>query len=491
MESPKRDLFEDRDDSSEPEKKPRSRQSQLGQYFTPEGIATFMAGMFGPLPPKVRLLDPGAGSGALTAAFIAKVRETGYRGSIQADAFEKDDHVLPDLKSAMKALDGHKVTTEVHARDFVRSAATAIKLGRGDRYTHCIMNPPYMKIGTGSEARNFLRAIGLETVNMYSGFVGLALDLVTAGGELVAIIPRSFCNGPYYQPFRQFIFKRAAITHIHLFESRNKAFKSDGVLQENIIIHLKRDQPQGDVKISTSGDGTFSDYAESSYEFDKIVYPDDDEQFIHIPTGGADELLASHAFAHKLSDLGLSVSTGPVVDFRLRGAMCAPEDKGAVPLLYSSHFLNDDLVWPKENFKKSNAIRRDASTEKWFYPNGFYSVIRRFSSKEERRRIVANLLDPAKLPPFEVIGFENHLNVIHQGKRPLPEDVARGITVFLNATAVDLYFRRFNGHTQVNATDLRTMRFPSLAAIKKLGTWAKKQGRLTQEQIDAKVDSLT
>jgi adenine-specific DNA-methyltransferase len=77
-----------------------------------------------------------------------------------------------------------------------------IRLGRGDRYTHCIMNPPYGKIAVDSGARGYFRAIGLETVNLYSGFVALALDLLEDGGELVAIIPRSFCNGPYYQPFR-------------------------------------------------------------------------------------------------------------------------------------------------------------------------------------------------------------------------------------------------------------------------------------------------
>lgn len=491
MENSKRDLFEERIEIVEPEKKPRSRQSQLGQYFTPQSIASFMASMFDPLPPhEVRLLDPGAGNGALTKAFVAKAREVKFQENIRVDAFEKDDDVLPDLCAELKLLEGAGISAEVRGNDFVRSAVTSIKLGRGERYTHCIMNPPYMKIGTGSEARELLRAVGLETVNMYTGFVGLALDLVATGGELVAIIPRSFCNGPYYQPFRKFVFKRAAIVHIHLFESRNKAFKSDGVLQENIIIHLKRDSPQGDVKVSTSVDGTFSDYEETGYPFDKIVYPDDDEQFIHIPTEGANELLASHAFAHKLKDLGLSVSTGPVVDFRMRNHMCKPEDEDAIPLIYSSHFFEEELLWPKENFKKSNAIRRNSVTEKWFYPLGFYSVIRRFSSKEERKRIVANLLDPSKLPACEVVALENHLNVIHQNRRPLPEDIARGITVYLNCTAVDLFFRRFNGHTQVNATDLRTMRFPSLNALRDLGNWSKQQGRLTQERIDEKVDSL-
>lgn len=110
-------------------------------------------------------------------------------------------------------------------------------------------------------------------MNLYSGFVGLALELLEPGGEIVAIIPRSFCNGPYYQPFRRFIMSRAAIRHIHLFEARNKAFKDDGVLQENVIIRLERGASQGPVTISTSEDDSFTDYHEKSLPFAEIVFP--------------------------------------------------------------------------------------------------------------------------------------------------------------------------------------------------------------------------
>lgn len=79
---------------------------------------------------------------------------------------------------------------------------------------------------------------GIETVNLYSGFMALALDLLKEGGELVAIIPRSFCNGPYYKAFREKILKDSSIQRIHVFDSRTDAFSDDGVLQENIIIHL-------------------------------------------------------------------------------------------------------------------------------------------------------------------------------------------------------------------------------------------------------------
>ena len=61
------------------------------------------------------------------------------------------------------------------------------------------------------------------------------------------------------------------------------------------------------------------------------------------------------------------------------------------------------------------------------------------------------------------------MNVLHRGRKPLDEETARGIAVYLNTTAVDQSFRRFNGHTQVNATDLRTMRYPSPTALIELG----------------------
>lgn len=455
--------------------------------MTPPGVSKFMADLFEIMPNEaIRLLDAGAGQGALTSAFIDRVRE---RALIAATSFEYDDQILPELKANLAELGQQSnVNCELFECDFIEEAANRICLGKGERYTHAILNPPYKKIGNDSRHRALLRAAGLETVNLYTGFVGLALELLEPGGALVAIIPRSFCNGPYYLPFRRFILRRAAIRHIHLFDARNKAFKDDGVLQENIIIKLVRGAEQGAVTVSSSTDDSFADYADKQHAFARIVFPDDADAFIHIPTGDDEQLLERASFGHSLADLGLTVSTGPVVDFRLRDDLRANPELGTVPLLYPGHFNGIGLQWPKPGFKKPNAIRDTMLTRKWLYPNGFYAVVRRFSSKEERRRIVANVIDPARLPA-DMIGIENHLNVFHAERRPISEDLAHGLSTYLNASAVDTFFRRFNGHTQVNATDLRAMRYPSMATLIALGQWAKARGRVTQDEIDAKVNS--
>jgi adenine-specific DNA-methyltransferase len=430
--------------------------------------------------------------GSLTGAFLERWA-AGDLAFLRVDvtAYEIDDTLREHLSSTLTSYsDRLNVGVQIFSGDFIENAVNWIQFGGAERFTHAILNPPYKKIGSHSRHRLLLREVGIETVNLYSAFVALALSLMEIGGQIVAIIPRSFCNGPYYRPFREYVLARGAIRHLHLFGSRDKAFKDDGVLQENVIMLLERGGQQGDVTVSTSNDDGFSDYVAHVYPFDQIVLSGDNERFIHIPTSPdlhATGLPAS--FSCSLTEIGVDVSTGPVVDFRVKEFLRNMPEPGAVPLLYPAHFVGQSMMWPKEGMKKPNALMRLAETEKSLYPRGFYTVARRFSSKEEKRRIVANLVRP---DAFEapMLGFENHLNVFHERKHGLAEDLARGLNIFLNSTLVDECFRRFSGHTQVNATDLRLMKYPSRAVLEELGRWAKDKGQLTQEQIDRKLENF-
>ena len=111
------------------------------------------------------------------------------------------------------------------------------------------MNPPYKKIKSDSEYRALFEKMGIETGNLYAGFMGIAVKLLEPNGELVAIVPRSFCNGPYFRHFRKAFFGTVTLKKIHIFESREEAFRDDEVLQENVILHAikgcKRGQERG------------------------------------------------------------------------------------------------------------------------------------------------------------------------------------------------------------------------------------------------------
>ncbi len=468
----------------------QKRKSELGQFMTPSSVARFMAGMFPPSTLQTcRLLDAGAGVGALTCAFLDRWLAGGFGfQTVEATAYEVDETLRRHLEQHLVSYS--KVKAEVIAGDYIELATSEDLQAKG--YTHAILNPPYKKINRNSAHRLALRSVGIETVNLYSAFLALAVAQAAPGGQIVAIIPRSFCNGPYYRPFRDFILERAAIRHMHLFESRNKAFKDDDVLQENIIIRLERGGQPGLVTITTSTDDRFTDLATNDHPLDRIVFPDDPERFIHVPTTTEKSTIElSPAVRYSLADLGIKVSTGPVVDFRLKEQLRDMPEDGTVPLIYPGHLSSTGTVWPVPGLKKPNAILHNAETEKWLYPNGFYCVVRRFSSKEEKRRVVASVVDPAAFGDHTVLGFENHMNLFHENKRGLPELLARGLAVFLNTTAVDESFRRFNGHTQVNATDLKLMKYPSREALIELGQWAKQHSEITQEMIDLQLGKLS
>jgi adenine-specific DNA-methyltransferase len=469
------------------------RKSALGQFMTPASVAGFMAGLFPPSSVQTcTLLDAGAGAGALSCAFLDRwaIGDGFSFCDAQIDAYEIDPALQAHLEKALASYSGRlPVSYRVLPDDFIEAAALRSLAPR--RYTHAILNPPYKKINSLSDHRLILRQVGIETVNLYSAFVALALSLMKPGGQLVAIIPRSFCNGPYYRPFREFLLNHAALRHVHLFGSRTNAFKDDDVLQENVVIRLECAAIQGNVTVSNSTDDSFSDLVTHEHPFTRIVLPDDPDKFIHVPTSvGYNTIELSKGVKSALADLGIGVSTGPVVDFRLLEYIQQAPDGSTVPLLYPSHFSGQSTNWPKEGTKRGNAIQLNNDTRKWLYPNGFYTVVRRFSSKEEPRRIVASVVSPNSFPGTELLGFENHLNVFHEDKHGMPEALAYGLAVFLNTTAVDENFRRFNGHTQVNATDLRLMKYPDRRTLLTLGEWAQRQGAPSQASMDELTQEL-
>lgn len=348
-----------------------------------------------------------------------------------------------------------------------------------------IANPPYRKISSDSAERRALRSVGVETSNLYSGFIALIQRLLVPGGQLVGITPRSFCNGPYFRPFREDFLNHLELRRLHVFESRKAAFREDSVLQENIIFHAVKGRNQPREMVISSSSGEHGDViAETVFPFVEVVRPHDAEKFIHIPSA------PSHATAKEtmdglsssLASLGVTVSTGRVVDFRLKDALRKEPERGTVPLLYPCHFNGGTVHWPKPEARKPNAILDNDETRRWLVPSGVYLLTKRFTSKEERRRLVACMFDPEQVKA-KWVGFENHLNYFHASGHGLERSLAVGLYVFLNSTVVDQYFRRFSGHTQVNATDLRTLAYPDRDTLQSMGR-AMKALDHSQEEID-------
>lgn len=416
----------------------------------------------------------------MSAAFVDAALAWGKKPrSISVTAYEVEpvlvEHLESTFEKCRRACSNSEVefSASVIVDDFIESGVEMLQQElfskERKRFDYAIMNPPYKKIHSQSRARKLLRNMGVETSNLYTAFLAVAIQLLEGDGELVSITPRSFCNGPYFKPFRALFLNAMSIREVHVFESRNKAFREDEILQENVIVHSVKAPSKNGVLISSSMDA--GDVPSTrTMDYHDLVHPEDPEQFIHIVSDGLDHAVIQHMqeFSASLGELGLSVSTGRVVDFRAREYILQEPGSGTVPLLYPSHFRDASIEWPKPDGKKPNAILDNDETSALLIPVGIYVLCKRFSAKEEPRRVVAAVCDTSKLCRGRV-GIENHINYFHEDGHGLDGDVATGLAAFLNSTMVDLYFRTFSGHTQVNATDLRRLGLPNLERLQSLG----------------------
>lgn len=451
-------------------------QAALGQYFTPHQAALIIAGL--PRVPEtetIRVLDPGAGSGMLTAALVDRIRSENPHAHIDVIAVEVDPSQHDLLRETLEDIEQlGNVATRLIDEDFLSWA-----LSTDERFDVVIQNPPYAKLQTGSAPQNWLRAAGIDVPNIYAAFLALGLRLLDEGGQQVAITPRSWMNGTYYSRFRHEFVATAGIDAIHTFESRSKVFGDTGVLQEAIVVSVTRGARPEHVEVFTSHDHQ-TDTTTRSVAYSDVVTAD----FIHVPATEADAeavaWMTQNALC-SLGDLGLTVSTGRVVDFRSREMLFMERPEGSWPMVNASHIKGGAVQHPVGTKKPEwfNAAPERAS--KLLVPAGSYVLIKRFSAKEERRRVVAGVWTSD-----DAAAFDNKLNYVHQGGKGLDLEVARGLSVFLNSSRLDAYFRVFSGHTQVNATDLRQMRFPSreqLTALSRADTGS-------QDSIDAAVESV-
>ena len=202
----------------------------------------------------------------MSAALVRRLCASPHKPkSISVTAYELDEALMSRFSATLGECQqeceraGIWFSATVLNEDFIAAAAPMV---RGDlfashrpRFNAAIVNPPYRKIRSDSAARLLLRSAGIETSNLYTGFVALITRLLADRGELVAITPRSFCNGPYFKPFRTDFLETMSLRRLHVFESRSAAFSRDDVLQENIIFHAVKGATKPEQVVISSSSG--------------------------------------------------------------------------------------------------------------------------------------------------------------------------------------------------------------------------------------------
>ena len=458
-----------------------TERKERGHFGTPPAIAESMAGMFEMfkrLPSKsFRVLDPGAGVGTLSAAVCQRAFKRKSPVHLYFELWENDPKLIPFLEQTMghcqKELrdGGHAMEFVIRIDDFIleNTRPNLFKHGPVASFDLAILNPPYFILRKESAHSQAMEHVIHGQPNIYALFMAVAADLLLPGGEMVAITPRSYFDGPYFKRFRKWFFDRLAARQIHLFESRKDAFKNDDVLQENVILRAMKGGETTDVILTTSKGRDFAAVKRSSAPYDKIIDNSNGDHVVRVTANSLEQeiVAAIGSLPHRFRTLGYSISTGPVVTFRSTQFLRKDRASDTAPLLWMHNVRPFVTRFPPENGKPTH-IEVSEGSKRLLVPAKTYVLLKRFTAKEEKRRLVAGIMTVTDCYS-EWIGLENHLNYVYRRGSELSQCEAFGLAAFFNSSIVDRYFRAISGNTQVNATEIRRMPIPDMATLIQIG----------------------
>lgn len=474
-----------------------SDRKAIAQVFTPLPIAQFMAARVCEIGERFHFIDAGSGVGMLTAAMCERIAPMPKPRSVHAELYEVDPAVRPAAQATMLecqsflAEHGHDLSITLHDEDFVLRRPTTSLFSPSPQTEYAdvvLMNPPYSKLSKDSpQARAFAEIVHGQP-NVYALFMAAAVELLRPGGELIAITPRSFCNGLYFREFRRWLLSRMSLRHIHLFESRRATFKDSDVLQESIItVAAKQTKQSPNVLVSCSHGANLEESEATPRSVSSIIHDPCGACVIRFPASPMDlgVIRVVESWSATFAERGLRISTGPVVAFRATKYLLNTMDEGDAIPLFSIHNVRPfATVWPVAKGTKPVGFRATPASAALLIPARNYVFLRRFSAKEEDRRLTASPYIPTEAEKLRPVALENHLNYVTHQERELTSAEVHGLVAVFNSALLDRYFRILSGNTQVNATEIRAIPFPELTAIAEIGERVGSNVGADRAQID-------
>ena len=438
----------------------------IGQFFTPLSIANYMSDMSTIKNESISILDAGAGSGILSVSLVCKLVRDGVK-KIDLVLYEIDQRIIELLDYNMVLLRDYCLSKDVNLKYFINNdnfILTNKDAWKGDisgYFDIVIGNPPYMKIGKGSQESIVMSNVVSGQPNLYFLFMALSAKLLKEGGELIYIVPRSFTSGLYFKKFRRWFLNVMSITNLHLFESRNNVFQDANILQETIIIRAIKEKRNDMISITSSDCSVHNEI--SIVKVDReVCISKDENNYIFIPTSDleVDIIKTVSSFKNVLQDFGLVAKTGIVVPFRNVAYMSNDIGDNTIPMLWSYNIYNNDIKFPLHIESKPQYLYDNNDSKKYRMILGNYLLMKRMTAKEEKRRLQCAVLEKQYFKDAHYFTTENHINYITRINGNLSKSEVYGLFVWFNTSIMDKYFRLLNGSTQVNSSELNSIPIP-------------------------------
>ncbi|MGQ0561386.1 MAG: HsdM family class I SAM-dependent methyltransferase [Gemmatimonadota bacterium] len=448
---------------------PSEYRARFGIFFTPPALVNRLLDLVegtGIEWSKARVLDPACGGGA----FLAPVAERIIRSS-------KAEHLEAISDRVAKQLRGYEIDSYLGwlSTQFLRFQLVRYGLPRkfsssvcsGDALDHTneantydlvIGNPPYGRTTLSPVHREVFARSLYGHANLYGVFTDLAVRLTRSNGVIAFVTPASFLSGEYFKNLRYLLAAQAPPIAIDFVSDRSGVFA--GVLQETVMIVLKK-QPRQKASVVVSH--ATPSGLESPLEIRGAGphrIPDGPGPWI-LPRAPKLRQVAERAAECQftLKDLGVSVSTGPLVWNRHKDQLKSDAHPGTLPLIWSECVLPGRFVFRalKKNHapffelrpRQSHLVTRESCV-----------LVQRTTATEQRRRLIAAVLPGTFVADHGGVVVENHPNIVRGGSPLFPLDL-EAVAVFLNSNVADALLRCISGSVAISAFEIEQMPIPT------------------------------
>lgn len=219
----------------------REKRYEIGQFFTPEPIADFMAEAVRDIDPET-VCDPGVGGGVLLRAIGPGPKRFGC--DIDSAAVRLSSASLEEQGGELEVVEGN----------FLDLDSWPFSVGEFDAF---ISNPPYIRhhnltARDKALAKHYSTILGTTVSGLSGSYVYFFLEALLrlrVGGRLVFITPTEFLDVRYGAAVKQALLAHCDIDDVIVLEMDDLAF--DGVLTTSAItIATKKEQPSGRFRLT-------------------------------------------------------------------------------------------------------------------------------------------------------------------------------------------------------------------------------------------------
>lgn len=466
---------------------PSALRSQMGAYYTPPPLVSRLldlAELAGFDFENGTVIDPACGGGAFLAPVALRMMQRA-KGASPKWTFRRISRRLKGIEIDPFAAWMTRVLLEAALMPLCIAAksrlpdlvtvADALHSTELNAYDLVIGNPPYGRVTLDDTVRSHYARSLYGHANLYGLFTDLAMRLANSEGVVAYLTPTSFLGGQYFKALRHLLTSEMTPVAFDFVADREGVF--DDVLQETLLTAFTR-KPHKKAPIVS----TIIPKGLNAAQIDQIgqvaVTRSGSPWLLPRTEADASFLKTIASMPTRLSDLGYTVSTGPLVWNRHKPQLRTEATDDTLPIIWAESITVKGFRFTSDrrNHVPFIAVQPD---QPHLVTRTSCVLVQRTTSKEQSRRLLATVLPQQFLDKMRGAVVENHVNMITPPALELARVGPETIDALINTKAVDRAFRCISGSVAVSAYELNALPLPTvqqLVALEKLiGTGASKQ----------------